>query len=421
MREYEVLKYGASGDGTTDDQKSIQSAIDECYFDGGGTVVLSSGRTYYSSSIVIKKNVELKIEKGAVLKATSDINGYFRPCDFINTPENTKVGNPVTGKPSFAFIYGFEADGCAVTGGGEIDLNCYAFVKRKDRYYVTGDFYPRPTGIYIEKSNHITITEITIKNAPFWTLHPAGCDDVLISDIRILNPLDVANSDGIDPDHSSNVRITGCRISCADDCICLKTTNGNREYGATENVIISDCELTSTSAAIKIGTEGVGDFKNIIVHDCIISNSNRGISIQIRDGGNAENVMFSNIFINTRRFCPDCWGTAEPITITCYPRDEQTKAGHIKDVTFRNITAIGENGVLIYCEKENPAENILFENVSITLEKTSKWESGLYDLRPSYKYGIIKKKNSPFYIENADVEKKNVTEKVLSDIPEFEI
>ena len=157
MREYEVLKYGASGDGTTDDQKSIQSAIDECYFDGGGTVVLSSGRTYYSSSIVIKKNVELKIEKGAVLKATSDINGYFRPCDFINTPENTKVGNPVTGKPSFAFIYGFEADGCAVTGGGEIDLNCYAFVKRKDRYYVTGDFYPRPTGIYIEKSNHITI------------------------------------------------------------------------------------------------------------------------------------------------------------------------------------------------------------------------------------------------------------------------
>src|SRR5699024_12015387 len=67
------------------------------------------------------------------------------------------------------------------------DLNAYAFVGRVSQYYVTGDFYPRPTLIYVEHCNHISFTGVTMRNAPFWTLHPAGCDDVLISQIRILN------------------------------------------------------------------------------------------------------------------------------------------------------------------------------------------------------------------------------------------
>lgn len=177
-----------------------------------------------------------------------------------------------------------------------------------------------------------------MRNAPFWTLHPAGCDDVLISGLRILNDLNVANSDGIDPDHSTNVRIIGCHVTCADDCICLKSSSGNMEYGPLKNVIISGCTLTSTSAALKIGTEGAGDFENVVVDNCIISDSNRGISIQIRDGGNVRNVSFSNIIIETRRFAECWWGCAEPITISTHDRDEHTKSGHISNVRFSNIT-----------------------------------------------------------------------------------
>lgn len=412
MKIYDVALYGAVGDGKNNDAKAIQAAIDECSANGGGRVVLESGKIYYSDSIQLKKNVELHLQKGSVLRATSDINGYIRPCKMINDPKTALVGNPVTGKPSFVFVYGYEADCCSITGEGTIDGNCYAFVKRKDRYYVTGDFYPRPTTIYIEKSNNISFRDITITNAPFWTLHPAGCDDVLISHIRILNPLDVANSDGIDPDHCSNVRIIGCHITCADDCICLKTTKGNSEYGPCENIIISDCTLTSTSAAIKIGTEGVGDFRNIIVSNCIISKSNRGLSIQIRDGGNVENVTFSNCIVETRRFCSDWWGTAEPVTITCFRRDENTVAGHIKNVRYFNVICKGENGVLVYSSPENPVENVVFENCNIHMEKTSKWDCGLYDLRPCIDHGIEKSDNSAFFIRNAEnvrIEKTSVT------------
>lgn len=393
--------YGAKADGKTNDVTAIQTAIDKAFENGGGRVVFSSGKTYYSNSIILKKNVELHLETGSRLLAASDIDGYFRPCNFINDKTNTLIGNPVTGKPSFCFIYGFEADNCKITGFGTIDANGHSFVERKDKYYVTGNFYPRPTVIYIEKSNHITVEDVTIVDAPFWTLHPAGCDDVLISKIRILNDLDVANSDGIDPDHSTNVRILGCHIECADDCICLKTSKGNAEYGACENIVISDCTLISTSAAIKIGTEGVGNFRNVLVQNCIISRSNRGLSIQIRDGGNVENVRYSNIIIETRRFCPDWWGTAEPIVITTFDRDENTKSGHIKNVRFSNVTCNGENGVLIHGTPENPIEDITFENVSVTVSKSTKWESGLYDMRPGLNKDIEKHKNAGFFIRNA--------------------
>lgn len=401
MKFYNVKDYGAIADGVTDCGEAIQKAIDECASKGGGTVLLESG-SYYSHSIALKENVDLHLQKGVILTASSDIDSYIRPCETINDPKTALVGNPVTGKPSFAFIYGYGAHGASISGEGTISGNCYAFVERKSKYYVTGNFYPRPTTIYIENSNHITVKDVTIKDAPFWTLHPAGCDDVLISNIRILNPIDVANSDGIDPDHCSNVRIQGCHVVCADDCICLKASKGNSEYGPTENIIISGCTLTSTSAAIKIGTEGVGNFRNVIVSDCIVSKSNRGISIQIRDGGNVENVSFNNIYIETRRFCPDWWGSAEPIAITAFRRDENTVCGSVKNIRFNNIICKGENGVLVHGTKDNPIKDVTFENVQVTLDKTSEWDCGIYDLRPAIDYGITDSKNACFYIKNAE-------------------
>ncbi|MBQ6466510.1 MAG: glycoside hydrolase family 28 protein [Clostridia bacterium] len=401
MKEYNVFDFGAKGDGVTNDAVSIQKAIDCCFENGGGTVVLESGHIYYSDSIFLKSNVDLHIQKGATLKATSDIDGYFRPNKMINDPKTALIGNPVTGKPSFVFIYGYKADNCSVSGDGLIDANGHSFVKRKDKYYVTGDFYPRPTVLYFECCNHITFRDFRVKDAPFWTLHPAGCNDVLIDKIRILNDLDVANSDGIDPDHCTNVRITGCHIECADDCICLKNSKGNSEYGPCENIVITGCTLISTSAAIKIGTEGIDDFRNIIVSDCVISKSNRGLSIQVRDCGNVSNVTYSNIIIETRRFCPDWWGTAEPVVITVLNRDENTVCGKVSNIRFFNVTATGENGVLIHGNKDNYISDVVFENCRITIGKSSKWDCGLYDLRPCLDYGVEKELNSGFYIKFA--------------------
>lgn len=399
---YNVLEYGAKADGKSDDAAAIQAAIDACARDGGGRVVLESGRHFYAGFLELKPCVDLHIERGAVLQASSELTDYYCPNAGQRDDGVDRVGTPVTLKPSYVFIYAKDADSIAISGDGIIDGNAYAFVKQVSPYYVTGDFYPRPTLVYVEHCNHITFRGVTMRNAPFWTLHPAGCDDVLISGLRILNDLNVANSDGIDPDHSTNVRILGCHITCADDCICLKSSAGNMEYGPTKNVLIEGCTLTSTSAALKIGTEGTGDFENVIVNNCIISDSNRGISIQVRDGGNVRNVSFSNIIIETRRFADCWWGCAEPITISTHDRDEHTKSGHISGIRFYNITCDSENGVFLSGSEGNHIEDVLFERVYVTVRAKSKWPRGRYDLRPGYGQKIEEMKSAGFYMRRAD-------------------
>ena len=138
----------------------------------------------------------------------------------------------------------------------------------------------------------------------------------------------------------------------------------------------------------------------MIVSNCTISGTNRGISIQIRDQGSVRNVLFSGIVIQTRRFAPCWWGTAEPITITSINRVHDKESGAIENVTFENITAEGENGVFI-CGNHK-VKNIKMRNVSITLKSISKWEKGLYDMRPGEATEVKKLGSYAFRVSGVD-------------------
>ncbi|MBQ8202116.1 MAG: glycoside hydrolase family 28 protein [Clostridia bacterium] len=400
--DYRVSDYGAVGDGVTFDTAAIQRALDDCAARGGGRVILESGCTYLSASLHLRPHTALHLNRGSRLLASPNLDDYFRPDQPGTGGSVSHVGTPVVGKPSYVFIYGYDAPDTAITGDGVIDGNAYAFVRRVSPWYVTGDFYPRPTLIYVEKCDHSSFTGVTLKGAPFWSLHMAGCEDVLVQSLRILNDLDIANSDGIDVDHSRNVRILGCHVECADDCICMKNLRGNREYPHTRDVIVSDCTLVSTSAAIKIGTEGVDDFENILVSRCIISRSNRGLSIQIRDGGNVRNISFTDIMIETRRFAESWWGCAEPIAITAIDRAPDNPGGSIRDVRFRNVTCVGENGAVLWGEPGR-ISNVTFEDVDIRLRRESRWPIDCYDLRPGASVsGLTSRKSLPIWAHGVD-------------------
>ena len=170
------------------------------------------------------------------------------------------------------------------------------------------DFDPRPhvlTLINIEKT---VIRDVTIRNSAYWTVHLIGCNDVSIDGISILNNLKIRNGDGIDVDHSKNVRIANCHIESGDDCICLKNRREFEEYGSCEDIVVTNCTMVSRSCAIKIGSENMDKINNVLFNNCIIKNSNRGIGIQNRDEGTVTNVIFSNMIVDCMFFSDVWWG-----------------------------------------------------------------------------------------------------------------
>lgn len=385
--DYNVLDFGAVGNGVSDDTAAIQAAIDAC-LSSGGRVVLPGGRVYRSGALVLGSNMEFHLEMGATLKGSDNLTDY----QLFGTPTGevrrrdvpSYVNCEYAGAPTHYFLYARDCENLAITGFGKIDGNEEIFYGEVTKWHIEGLFYPRAPMLFLENVSHLTITQVTLTKSAFWTVHMVGCRDVLIDGIRILNNLRMANCDGIDPDHCRNVRIANCHIECADDCIVFKNTAAAMKYGPCENITVTNCTLTSSSAAIKFGSESEDLFKNILIENCVISRSNRGISLQLRDKGSIENVRFQNLTIQTRLFHRDVfWGMAEPIAITVLKRKADTCVGAVRNIHFSGIFCESENGILIYGESEGLISDISFSNVSLDLRRATDREKGYYDLRPT--------------------------------------
>lgn len=377
MAEYSILDYDARPDAATNNSVAIQLAIDACHQCGGGRVVVPAGGTFRAGSLHLRSGVELHLQHGAHLQASPE------PADY----QQRSIAGEYGGNSGAFFLLAEDAENVALSGTGTLDGNADAFLDgwwTDDGPYIRKprDFRPRLIGCY--GCRNLSIRNLTIRNAPQWSCHLTGCQNVLISGISILNGLDVPNCDGIDPDHCQDVRISDCHIEAGDDCIVIKNTREHAGYGPTRNITITNCTLVSTSAAIKIGTESVSNFQDIVVSNCTISRSHRGFAIQLRDEGNVERVLVANCTIETRQFHPKWWGNAEAIYLTAVPRHDNQPVGAIRDVRFSNILFRGENGVYLHGSPHSPLRNISFLQVHGTLCKTSRFPVRFHDLRPAH-------------------------------------
>lgn len=384
---YNVHDFGAVGDGRHLDTDAIQAAIDACHKGGGGQVLLSGGRVYRSGTLVLHSYVDLHLEMGAILKGSDSLKDYDYFQSGKTVPEEISVPTyedcSYAGQPTLFFLYAKDCEHVSISGFGKIDGNEKIFYGNVTPWHIDGSFYPRVPLLFLEHVSHLTIKDVTLTNSAFWTTHLVGCSDVLITGIRILNNLKLANCDGIDPDHCQNVRISNCHVETADDCIVFKNTANAMQYGPCENITVTNCTLISTSAAIKFGTESEARFRNVIVSNCAISQSNRGISIMLRDCGCIENVLFSNITIDTRLFSKmHWWGEAEPISITAVKREKQTSVGYVKNIVFDNIHCHGENGIMLYGDESRNINGLVFHRITLQITKKTEWQKNFHDLRP---------------------------------------
>ncbi len=405
---FDITRYGARADGKTNNAAALQRTINACSAAGGGRVLISAGGTFLSGPFRLQSHVELYVATGAKLLASPDERLYHESAFRDNKGEGTM------------WISGTNLEQVTICGGGIIDGNGIAFMgKELEDSYELKPFNiidPRPHLLTLIGCKNIKIHDLTIRNSAYWTVHLAGCNDVVIQGITLLNSVKVRNSDGIDIDHSKNVRIANCYIESGDDCICLKNRREYQEFGACENIAVSNCTMTSSSCAIKIGSENMDRISQVVINNCIIKNSNRGLGVQNRDEGTVGNVVFSNITIDSHLFTDVWWGKAEPIYVTAYRRantntkdagwrlpkgQTEGRVGEVKEIYFSNIKCRSENGAYISGETADKVSNIYFDNVDMHINKTTELPGGVYDRRPANVEGLVKGRTSAFYIDSA--------------------
>jgi hypothetical protein len=247
----------------------------------------------------------------------------------------------------------------------------------------------------------VTLSGITVKDTPIWAIRFGYCEDVLIDGITIRNNVLIPNSDGIHCTASRNIRISNCDIVAGDDAIVMtgfdKNENipgysmkeqGEKKYGNksiyAENMSVTNCQLRSSSAGIRIGY-GQHPIRRCIFSNITIYDSNRGIGIFAHDTTDIEDLTFSNIIIETRLYNGHWWGHGEPIHLSSVSRFPGLEAGHIKNVSFSNITATGEQGIIVFGREKSRIENISFNNIRLYIRKGRETSTygGNFDLRPA--------------------------------------
>lgn len=237
--------------------------------------------------------------------------------------------------------------------------------------------------VYFEDCTNVILKGITIQNAPFWTVHLVGCLNTEAARLTIHNEKRMPNTDGFDIDRSKNTVIHDCEIITGDDAICPKCTEETARYGDCTGLIVTNCRITTQSAAVKFGSSSFGNFVNCQFSNLTIEDTNRGLAFQLRDPGSVENILFENITIKTKHYSKDWWGSGEPIFISILPRDNQTDltGQRIRNVIFKNIQCDAENGVFIGSAADGMITNVLFDHVEIRLRKALAAATE-FDLRP---------------------------------------
>lgn len=376
---YNVLEFGAVGDGVCNDAPAVQATIDACSAAGGGRVLLPAGKVYRCGVLVMKSHVELHLEAGATLQASPDLADYT-----VRFAVGALSGGQISDDQPGAimFITAERAENIAFSGGGVIDGGGRFFVAED-----AGTIYrmkpERPFTFFLLGCRNVTFRDLTIRDGALWTVRLSGCDDVSIHGVHIDNDLKLPNNDGIDLDRCRNVRISDCHIVSGDDCIVLKTCAETAAYGGgCENIVVRGCTLMSTSIALCVGCECTAPMRNIIFDACVIQSSHRGLAVRLSEGSDIENVLFTNMIVETRRFHHAWWGSGEPICVSAVPWDSDRSIGVVRNVRFINILCRSENGVYVEGWTPDRVQNVLFENVRVELSRWSKWPGARYDRRP---------------------------------------
>jgi polygalacturonase len=338
---FSITRFGAKADGLTLNTAAINAAIEACSKKGGGVVVVPEG-LWLTGPIVLKNNVNLHLEKNALLQFTADFNQYpLVKGNWEGLPQ-MRNQSPLSAN---------NATNIAITGYGVIDGsgNAWRMVKKdklnetqwkkllssggvlsedKKTWYPsekslkgsklknpgeitadkTADFYEsikdflRPNLLVFTNCKRVLLEGVTFQNSPAWCLHPLMSQDITVRNVNVKNPWYAQNGDGIDLESCKNVLIENSVFDVGDDGICIKSGRdeaGRKRGMPTENVIVRNSTVYAAHGGFVIGSEMSGGARNLFVDNCTFIGTDIGLRFKTTRGrgGVVENIFIRNIYM----------------------------------------------------------------------------------------------------------------------------
>ncbi len=385
-----VKDFGAKGDGLTKDTAAIQKAIDS-----GGVVHFPPG-IYLSGTLYLKSQGGLDLEAGATLLASPDREDYnsdnFCAQNRVFAQEHVSGGH---------FIVAVEQENLSITGAGRIDGNRKAFYgsqedadcERHNGKFsfsdLPADFWRPAQMIFFCECANVLIRDVQLFNAPYWTCFLHGCDDVIVSGLRILNDQRTPNGDGIDIDCCRRVTISDCLIDTGDDCITLRGNDSPlKNKRACEYISISNCVLHTNCNAFRIGV-GNGLVRHAVISNIVFHHTRTAICIVSQYSTSSPGVQIEDISFNNLQM--DCDRAFLIATTPRGPRPEEAK--QIKDLSINQVRARVRASSIIQGSRLGYVSGITFSDMILTM--VSGREEWIVALNENVSYGEFASKSIP--------------------------
>jgi len=419
-----ITDFGAVSDGQTLNTKAISDAINDVSEKGGGKVVIPKG-LWLTGPIILKSNINIHAEEGALVIFSPDKNLYPIIETSFEGNNTFRCMSPIFGKDleNIAFTGKGIFDGTGevwrpvkkekltesqwktlIRSGGIVNddgkiwypsessfegqkisgMNVPNQLRSIEDFEKIKDFL-RPVMVSLVNCKKILFDGPVFQNSPAWCLHPLMCEDLTIRNVTVRNPWFSQNGDGLDIESCKNSIVYDSNFDVGDDAICIKSgkdEDGRKRAKPTENLVIRNCIVYHGHGGVTIGSEMSGGVKNVYVSGCTFIGTDVGLRFKSNRGrgGIVENLFFSDIdMINipTQAISFNMYygglsvsemvaegRNAGPATAEVPSFSEETPV--FRNITIKNVTCKGASQALfLQGLPEQNLENIILENIDI--------------------------------------------------------
>ncbi len=303
-RTINAVDFGADPTGKKLSSDAINKAIETLNHEGGGVLTLTTG-TYLCGSIRMLSHVELNLQAGATIRATTDKKAYD-PAEPFDGPEYQDGGHTYFHN---SLIWADGAEDIAITGRGLIDGEGLTRHDTETAGKVHGgSIGTGDKAIAFKLCRDVLIRDVKIYRGGHFGIITTGCDYLTIDNVLI-----DTNRDGIDIDCCRHVCVSNCKVNTPhDDAIVLKSSYALHEARPCEDVMVNNCLVTGyklgtamdgtyvpetvnwVCGRIKLGTESNGGYRNITIANCTCLYSS-GLAFEEVDQGIMDNIVVTNI------------------------------------------------------------------------------------------------------------------------------